>query len=331
MDTAAPVISFVIPVRNDAARLERCLRSIARAHEDTDAEVIVVDNESTDGSGAAARALGARVLRAKAHNVAELRNIGASRAAGEILAFVDADHEIADTWTTAAEEALAQAQVAAAGALCHAPENGTWVQRAYGRLRGVPAGVHDVEWLGSGNMAVRRQVFEAVGGFDTSLTTCEDVDLCNRVRARGLRIVSHAGMKNIHYGDPQTLWDLFKSELWRGQDNLRVTFRSRVSWRGLPSVLIPVVDMIMLAAAVSCVAARAGGWRPGGIVAAGALLLVAAGALLRVARSVYKLPFRAGDVLQSGIVAIVYDLGRALALVLRVPHRGGTSETAVAQ
>ena len=42
-----------------------------------------------------------------------------------------------------------------------------------------------VTWLGSGNMAVRRSAFEEVGGFDTTLETCEDVDLCRKLRARG--------------------------------------------------------------------------------------------------------------------------------------------------
>ena len=165
-----------------------------------------------------------------------LRNFGAATASGDVLAFVDADHEIADTWVAAVRRVLAEPDVAATGAMCSPPHEGTWVQRAYGLLRGLPKGTHDVEWLGSGNLAVRRSAFESVGGFDTSLTTCEDVDLCRRIRTAGHRIVSSSELRNVHYGDPATLWDLFKGELWRGQDNLRVTLRGPLTWRGLPSV-----------------------------------------------------------------------------------------------
>ena len=182
-----PRISFVVPVRNEAARLDRCLKSIqgtvgaARHH-----ELVVVDHGSTDASVEIARRHGATVILVpEPASVSELRNRGARSATGEILAFVDADNEIASGWTVAAIENLAQPAVAAVGALYLAPLDGTWVQRAYGHLRGRPHGQHDVEWLGSGNVAVWREAFDAVGGFDTSLETCEDVDFCQKLRAMG--------------------------------------------------------------------------------------------------------------------------------------------------
>jgi glycosyltransferase involved in cell wall biosynthesis len=234
----SPTVSFIIPVRNDAKRLESCLRSIqANSFSGTRIEVVVVDNGSTDGSADVARKLGALVIESGSSCVAELRNLGAAQSAGEILAFVDADHEISAAWVRAAMETLRAPSVAAAGALCHAPIDGTWVQRAYGLLRGLPKGSQDVEWLGSGNLVVRRTVFQAVGGFDTALITCEDVDLCQRLIARGGRIVAVDAMVNVHYGDPRSLRALFRGELWRGRDNLRVTLRGPLTWRALPSVL----------------------------------------------------------------------------------------------
>ena len=329
----SPTVSFIVPVRNDANRLERCLRSIqANRFSGTRIEVVVIDNGSTDGSAEVARKLGALVIGSDGASVAELRNIGAARSAGEILAFVDADHEISAAWVRAAADTLRASDVAAAGALCHAPIDGTWVQRTYGLLRGMPHGTRDVEWLGSGNLAIRRTVFQAVGGFDTALTTCEDVDLCNRIRAAGFRIVSNADMKNIHYGDPATLWDLFRGELWRGRDNLRVSFRSRLSWRGLPSVLIPIVDVAMLGAVILGIAASVAGTSLGLSIAACAAAVVAGASALRVVRLLATQrrvhPVR---LLQAWVVACVYDLGRALALVVRTPHRSAPAEMVAAQ
>ena len=51
-------------------------------------------------------------------------------------------------------------------------------------------------------------------------------------------------MRNVHFGDPATLWDLFRGELWRGRDNLRISLRGPLTWRGLPSVVIPIVDVV---------------------------------------------------------------------------------------
>jgi GT2 family glycosyltransferase len=322
VDMTEPVVSFVIPVRNDAEGLDRCLRSIrANGAAAVPIEVIVVDNGSTDASASVARRHGGRVIEQRHGSVAVLRNVGAAEAAGTILAFVDADHEIAPTWVVTGASILADPSVAAAGALCQAPDNGTWVQRGYGLLRGTPRTERDVEWLGSGNLMVRRDVFDSVAGFDTSLTTCEDVDLCNRMRARRLRIVSSVAMHSVHYGDPASLRDVLVGELWRGRDNLRVSMRS-ISWRGLPSVVIPILDLVMLALAVGGIAVLASGRFAGLILALAAVSVVAAAATLRVVRAAWS-STRVGPValLQAWLVSIAYDVGRALALIARTPHR----------
>ena len=329
----SPMVSFIVPVRNDAKRLEWCLRSIqANSFSGTRIEVVVVDNGSTDGSADVARRLGALVIESGSSCVAELRNTGAAQSAGEMLAFVDADHEISAAWVRAAMETLRAPNVAATGALCYAPIDGTWVQRTYGQLRGLPTGTRDVEWLGSGNLVVRRTVFQAIGGFDTSLVTCEDVDLCNRIRTAGFRIVSNADMKNVHYGDPATLRELFKGELWRGRDNLKVSFRGGLSWRGLPSVVIPIVDAAMIGAVIFGIAASAAGSSVGLLIAASATAVIAGASTLRVARLLStERRVRPVRLLQAWVVSCVYDLGRALALVMRTPHRSAPAEMVAAQ
>jgi GT2 family glycosyltransferase len=314
-------VSFVIPVRNDARRLAVCLASIRRTYGSAGVEIIVVDNGSTDGSGDVARACGATVLALSRGRVSELRNRGAQQSSGDVLAFVDADHEIAAGWVAAALETLRDPGVGAAGALCRPPVDGTWVQKAYGYLRGGAVGRHDVEWLGSGNLAVRRQLFDQLGGFDTSLEACEDVDLCARIRGAGYRIVSDARLDNVHYGDPETLRDLFRSELWRGRDNLRVSLRMPMTWRSLPSVLIPVVDLVMLAILLAGSAAAASGY-PGGVLAVmSAVAIVMAGSAAKVLRARMRESRRATRVIEAFAVACVYDCSRALALLVRAPHR----------
>jgi glycosyltransferase involved in cell wall biosynthesis len=314
-----PRISFVIPVLNDVAGLRRCLPSLRQNGAPSPrAEIVVVDNGSTDGSAEAAAAAGARVVSVPGEKVGGLRNRGAALSRGEIIAFVDADHEIAHGWVAAVEDILSAEIVGGAGAPYVPPLHGSWVQRAYGRLRGRPSGQRQVEWLGSGNLAVRRRAFEQVGGFDTALEVCEAVDLCQRLRAAGWRLVSDERLESVHYGDPATLGAVFRSETWRGRDNLRVSLRS-LTLRGLPSILIPVVDLFCLALiAAGVVSSPWGGLR---IALAGFALFLAL-ATLRVGRVLANPgPATLVAIGQVAAVSITYDVARALALVVRRRHR----------
>ena len=209
-----PLVSFVIPVKNDASRLRRCLATVTANDYPRDLlEILVVDNESTDGSGQVGIEAGATVLRSAARSVAELRNGAARQARGSILAFVDADHEIDRGWVRAAVDVLSADDIGATGAPCLTDPSPNWVQRQYDAMRSRLVHREEVLWLGSGNLAVKKRVFDSIGGFDASLTACEDVDLCNRLRQAGHRIVADPAMRNVHYGDPKTLKALFYGEL----------------------------------------------------------------------------------------------------------------------
>jgi GT2 family glycosyltransferase len=317
VQAVSPLVSFVIPVKNDAARLQRCLASIvSNTYPRALIEVIVVDNDSSDGSARAARDYGAIVITAPDTCVAALRNRGARAALGGIIAFVDADHEIDPSWIETAVDVLSDATVAATGSPYLTQPSANWVQQQYDGLRARPMGREDVSWLGSGNFAIKRAVFERVGGFDASLTACEDVDLCNRVRLAGHRIVADPRLRSIHFGDPSTLKALFFGELWRGRDNLRVTFRGPRSVRHFRSALVPIGELYCLKA---------------GIIALlfGSTSLALAFVLLALvpsgirASGIVRRQLRPGVVVavQALTVAIVFDLARALALIMRGSHR----------
>ena len=168
-------------------------------------------------------------------------------------------------------------------------------------------------------MAVRRSVFERLGGFDTTLESCEDVDLCQRLRTAGHRLVGDPRLRSVHFGDPSTLRALFLGELWRGRDNLRVSFRVRPTAAEIPSILIPIVDAALLVgiAIGMLTLSRGGAWLAGLSMAAFIGL-----AALRAARILNALPGRSPlAVGQALAVALAYDAGRACALLVRKAHR----------
>jgi GT2 family glycosyltransferase len=313
---ASAPLSFIIPVRNDADGLRRCLHAVAAAVDGLGCEIIVVDNGSTDSSTAVARQAGAIVISAPGVRVSAVRNKGASAAQGALLAFVDADNEICPGWASAALEATAAADVAAAGAPYRPPSPGTWVQRAFDALRRHPSEPEDTDWLASGNLVVRRTAFVEVDGFDETLETCEDVDFCRRLKRAGWRLMADSRLESVHHGDPGTLSAVFHSEWWRGRDNLRVSLRAPRAWRSLVSVGL---SGSMVLATVTMAAGVALGHARSPVVGAAAATVVAV-ILARTMRIVHGLGSGPVVIGQALAVAAAYEAGRAMALVSRASH-----------
>lgn len=318
MPHADAVIAFVIPVRDDAERLRTCLASLRAAAATTPHDLLVLDHGSRDRSAEVARDAGARVITREGGNVAALRNFGATATGAPLIAFIDADNEVAPGWLDAARAACAPAAVGMAGAAYHPPPQGTWVQRTYDALRRHPAAEEPTEWLGAGNMVVRREAFVAARGFDESLETCEDVDLCAKVAMAGWQVRAVPGMRSVHHGDPKHLSNVFWGELWRGRDNLRVTLRGPKSPRTVASAVMPVA----YAAAVACtLLGGLAGWPAGAVIAGTGLAGVLGLLTLRVA----AMQRNAGGRLPAGLwaavqVALAYDLGRSAAVFVGVGH-----------
>jgi glycosyltransferase involved in cell wall biosynthesis len=315
-----PLVSIIIPVRNDAQRLQRCLESVIASRYPADRmEILVADNGSTDGSADVARAMGAMVLSFPQIRVSEVRNQAATAARGRILIFVDADHELDAGWVPHGVESLRSSGAGAVGAAYYAPPDGTWVQRMYDSFRLRTPGLRHVEWLGSGSLAVWRDVFHQVGGFDSSLETCEDVDFCQRLRRGKHKLYSDDRLRSVHLGDPRNLRALFFGELWRGRDNLRVSLRGPFTWRSLPSVVIPIANLLLAVVTIAgLLRFDADGLRIAGLAVGGMAVL----ALLRMGRMLMRMPrIELLTIPRAFLVAIVYEISRSLALVVRTPHR----------
>jgi glycosyltransferase involved in cell wall biosynthesis len=83
-------VSVVVPVRNDAAALRRCLEALATLTDVPD-EIVVVDNGSTDDTADVARAGGARVVVEPVEGIASAAAAGYDAATGDVLVRFDSD------------------------------------------------------------------------------------------------------------------------------------------------------------------------------------------------------------------------------------------------
>jgi glycosyltransferase involved in cell wall biosynthesis len=184
-----PLLSVVVPVWNGMPWIEHQLLALSSQDVPAEWEVVVADNGSDDGTRACVERWSARDSRihlqdaSARRGAAAARNTGVRAARGEFLAFCDADDVVRPGWVASMLVALHDAELVA----------GVF---DFGTLEGdpgsspVPAATRQLGFLPFGlsaNLAVRREVFEAVHGFDEDLSPEEDVDLCWRLQLAGYR------------------------------------------------------------------------------------------------------------------------------------------------
>jgi glycosyltransferase involved in cell wall biosynthesis len=204
----------------------------------------VVDNGSTDQTVTIARDMGAQVFEQPEFTISGLRNFGASQSSGQILVFLDADCTVTPSWFLKASVYLQRADVACFGSPPGVPDNATWVQKGWFPVRKKKQDLCETDWLESMNMFVRREVFNAVGGFDESLITCEDYDLSMRLKQHGL-IISDSSIVAVHHGEAATVSHFFRKELWRGKSNFAGMLQHGLTLAELPSLVAPSLHSLI--------------------------------------------------------------------------------------
>ena len=198
-------VSVILSAKNEADRLEACFASLAAQKTRIPFEVIVVDNNSTDGTYALARRLAARqrrpflVGKQKKPGAPAARNAGARKARGKVLVFTDADCTHNPHWLEELARPLLKQKsfpLAAVGghtksafasrarpSLLERYLDGFFSFWDEDRLHAFPA---FLPWAPTCNLAVRADVFQGLGGFDERWKTAAyDVDFCWRLSLCG--------------------------------------------------------------------------------------------------------------------------------------------------
>ena len=184
------MISVVILAYNSGRTIEDCLDSLA-AQTPRPAEILLVDDDSTDDTVAKARALAGRtglplrVLRNGSHNISQGRNLGLNAARDRIVAFVDSDAVVEAGWTTAILDAFdADPDIAVVGGevvTAHASRFAEAVALNDATVRDM---FTRGELLVSGcNMALRTDLLSGER-FDPAWVHAEDVEFVDRIHRR---------------------------------------------------------------------------------------------------------------------------------------------------
>jgi glycosyltransferase involved in cell wall biosynthesis len=189
-------ISVVIPAFNASKHIAETIHSVLRQTLPAD-EVLVIDDGSTDNTGAIAASFGSpvRVVRTPNSKLPAARNRGVQEAKGEWIAFVDADDLWEDNKLERQTQELSlhpEADLCYTGRILLVESPGSTVLRDV--IKVPPAGAIAEEMLHTNKfppscVVIRRSTFLAVGGHDTSFTYVEDWDLWLRLLKAGVKFV----------------------------------------------------------------------------------------------------------------------------------------------
>lgn len=171
--TARATVSVVIPAYNAATFLGEAIESVF-AQDGPAREVIVVDDGSTDATGAVAASFAeVRVITQANGGIAAARNTGLREASAPFVAFLDAD----DIWPAGRLAALHAALTGGVDAVF-----GQAVQFGEGREETAPQPA-----LLAGTMLIRREAVARIGDFDEAVKMGEFVDWWARAEEAGVR------------------------------------------------------------------------------------------------------------------------------------------------
>ncbi len=317
-------VSVIVPTLNEERHIGACIDSIKKCgYPIHNYEIIVVDNGSTDSTVERVRSYGITVLVDTTKTVAGLRNLGSSKAKGDIYAFLDADCRVAKYWAKNGVSVLRDRAVGMAGSLLGIPQEANWIEKTwYLHLRSRENGQGDVKYINSGNCFVRKEVYEELGGFSEELCSGEDVDLCKRITDKGYKIIACGGIHAIHFGYPGTLTEFVKREAWHGIGAARSNISS--FWRSKPLI---VVFYNLAVSFLTIILASIGEVRN---VALGLLLMAPALFLACQTASKVKKVRYIGPL---ALLYVLYGVGRTIALLrflvmkLSVKTVGGQEQT----
>lgn len=182
-----PTLSIIIPAWNEEKVLGRAIESLKHAasvyerERGATAEIIVVDNNSSDRTAEVARQHGVRVVHEPVNNIGKARNSGARAARGKYLAFCDADNQVTENLLVLIHDHLQDPKIVGGG---------TWIVPARKTLK---IRFFYLLWhiyvafsrVGVGMMHCRKADFDAIGGYDETIFAAEDVQLAYDLKKLG--------------------------------------------------------------------------------------------------------------------------------------------------
>ena len=217
-------VSIIVPTFNGASSIGNCLDALLKQTAGRDAEILVVNDGSTDNTAdVVARYFGVRLITQSNAGPAAARNRGALEARGTIILFTDDDCVPMPEWLAAMIEPFKDPNVVGVKGVYRTRQRrlvARFVQIEYEDKYRLMSDVPHIDFIDTYSAGFRRDRFLELNGYDTSfpVACAEDVELSYRMSARGwtMKFVPAAIVYHTH---PDTLWRYlskkYKFAFWR--------------------------------------------------------------------------------------------------------------------
>ena len=238
------LISIIVPAYNEEKYIGITLGSIKQAQQlllnekGISSEIIVVDNDSTDSTANIAVSLATEVIIEMTHNVAKVRNVGANRANGNILVFVDADVVVPPGLLCRIHEAMSD-ELCLGGAVDTNYQPAKFSVKVYlrmwrfvGKIAGMAQGAAQF---------CRKDIYTSLNGYDETLYMGEDVDFYWRLKRLAKRCHSYVQLIGDIQVSPSSRrfdeWSLWRTLVWTNPIFILIFRRRKSVWEGWYSVM----------------------------------------------------------------------------------------------
>lgn len=199
-----PEILLYIPCFNGAPTLPRVLEALTAMRRPAPTRIIVIDDGSTDATAEIARSAGVEVVTQPQNlGLARARNRGLDEADGAFVASIDADVVVTPDWLEVLYvQLIANPQLGGVGgklieSITHGVAN-AWRTRHAAQNWGDAPRSNPPHLFGA-NTIFRTQLLRDAGGYNPRYrTNYEDVDLCHRLRARGVQLAYNPAARCFH-------------------------------------------------------------------------------------------------------------------------------------
>ena len=217
-------VSIIIPTFNGASRIANCLDALLQQVVGRDAEILVVNDGSTDNTANVIdRYPGVRLITQANAGPAAARNRGALEARGKIILFTDDDCTPMPDWLDSMIEPFEDPEVVGLRGVYRTHQKrlvARFVQIEYEDRYRLMAGLPCIDFVDTYSAAFRRDRFLQMTGYDTSfpVASAEDVELSYRMSARGWKM-KFAPAAIVYHTHADTLWRYltkkYKLAFWR--------------------------------------------------------------------------------------------------------------------
>ena len=217
-------VSIVIPTFNGAARIGKCLEALLPQTAPISAEILVVDDGSSDGTrDVVSRYASVRLISQANAGPAAARNRGALEAKGTIILFTDDDCVPTSDWLAAMTKPFEDPEVVGVKGAYRTRQKSLvarFVQADYEDRYRLMSALPEIDFIDTYAAAFRRDRFLEMNGYDTSfpVACAEDIELSYRMSERGwkMKFVPTAIVYHTH---PDRFWlymkKKYKFAFWR--------------------------------------------------------------------------------------------------------------------